>query len=154
MIFKKVFKYLFWFIIFPTVAWSSQSGNVDGRTLFYKGEIGTGTSVAVQINNDSRSYKATFFSGKFRYQCEPSKISADGIFEFTSCGEINRNDKNGQVDTTSLYFSEDIPIILEGDLDQVMISDCSGGTLNGNYLIKIELTRDITSKTNKSANPD
>tara|TARA_Y100001934_G_scaffold282080_1_gene394305 strand:+ start:1181 stop:2851 length:1671 start_codon:yes stop_codon:yes gene_type:complete len=147
MIFKKIFKYLFCFILFPSVAWSSQSVNVDGRTLFYKGEIGTGTSVTVQISNDSRSYRATFFSGKFRYQCEPSKISADGIFEFTSCGEIDRNDKNGQVDTTSRYNSEDIPIVLEGNLDQVVITDAADGTLNGNFLIKIKFDRDFARET-------
>ena len=87
-----------------------------GKTLYYLGEAGTDSKLEIRISPDGKTYRATFFSGKFKYKCKPSKLLSDKSLEFAECGEINSSDPNRDNEGGS-------HIVVDGTLDLIQVSD-------------------------------
>ena len=60
----------------PFSAW----GATGEKVIRYKGERDTDTSMEIRVSADGKTYRASFTSGKFTYQCQPGKVFQDGRF--------------------------------------------------------------------------
>jgi hypothetical protein len=135
---------------FSYSSWAMSPASVAGKTLYYKGETGTDSRIELKITPNGNSYKATIFSGKYRYNCFSAPLLPDGMLDITECGEIDLSDPNAGTEPLSTYGS--YTLIVEGSLDLV-IGGYDGGIGRGTR-IEFTLDRERTFKTRQRANPE
>ena len=65
-----------------------------GRTIRYKGEPDTETNMEIRVSADGKTYRVSFTSGKFTYQCQTGKVLQGGKLEEVECDDQADNDPN------------------------------------------------------------